>query len=1010
MAIPDVSRETIEKALKDFDSTERARMDGWEHNKNNLYAIWWQHKLYHPKQIIRMATGVTDFPGGQSPRGANAYLKGKGFTIIELNQVRETDRRFRIALERIQQARDLPDLHASASYLMQHEWREIQSRLEIFSELREALCAASLDLSIIQTLAQNEIVGGHNSVRAQVKEFFGSENATGLIKELIGDCRQPPSAEAVDRFVEAAVESGFQDKSGSLARSNAALFASMLLTAVYPDQFVDFRQNRWSNLADLFALEAAPKGADYGQLLCWAGQIAWELARTPTFNRYFGDEHPTWIVAGLAWLFQQEGDMKSLIMGQNSGKGGSKTMKIWKISAGEGGRYWPDFKKRGLMAIGFAEYFEGDLSQFTNQEEIYEATNSKKHPPHRSYAAQQLWMFYGEMQEGDLVFVYGNNEIKGKGTIVGPYQFQPDETLPYSHRRTVQWDDQFSPIHRSSLSSAALRKKLQKQETIVPLSSEEAQEIIATGQDKQSNPPFNPLSALATYFQSQQYHFSPTLLATFITALQTKGFVILSGLSGTGKTKLAQHIAELLPNSHTTILESDTDDMAESGNVPIRIQPYMRKYARFIIPKAAHTLINVPPKNSSSEVNVKFDGKQQMCVLSHSNALALLLKGKLKTWFLENFGEGSILLVTPLVDDDNEFSGFLLHKPQPQTHRVTTRNHIFVTVRPDWRDSRSVLGYFNPLTGEYDDTPFLRFVLRAQRHFEQDHDAALPHFVILDEMNLARVEYYFSDFLSVIESGRDETRFSKEAIQLHSQNPEQTLTEGGLAIPRSLRLPPNLYIIGTVNMDETTHAFSPKVLDRAFTIEFNDVDFSNYPPLNLPPANGVDRLVMQRYLLDGFQRDGDFAQIDKSQITTFVQEHPEYRQQLQALKLLLVEYELHFGYRVFDEIMQFMVVAEAGGLFDTLDDAFDQAVLMKVLPKFNGPRGRLSEPLQKVIGWAKKPASQIPETLTQSLQSASACRQLLGELESMEFQYIETAHKALRMLVRLHETGFASFA
>ena len=78
-------------------------------------------------------------------------------------------------------------------------------------------------------------------------------------------------------------------------------------------------------------------------------------------------------------------------------------------------------------------------------------------------------------------------------------------------------------------------------------------------------------------------------------------------------------------------------------------------------------------------------------------------------------------------------------------------------------------------------------------------------------MNLARVEYHFSDLLSVLESGRD----------------AQGWTQEGIEADESLKLPPNLYFIGTVDADETTYAFSPKVLDRAFTLELGDVDFAN---------------------------------------------------------------------------------------------------------------------------------------------------------------------------------------
>src|SRR5262249_12255448 len=128
---------------------------------------------------------------------------------------------------------------------------------------------------------------------------------------------------------------------------------------------------------------------------------------------------------------------------------------------------------------------------------------------------------------------------------------------------------------------------------------------------------------------------------------------------------------------------------------------------------------------------------------------------------------------------------------------------------------------YNPLTQTYEWTEFLRFIIRAQESYQASD--GLAWFVILDEMNLAHVEYYFADLLSVIESGRDADGWTREPLRL---NYPDTLDDE--VPPQELKLPPNLYVIGTVNMDETTHAFSPKVLDRAFTIELSDVDFLGY--------------------------------------------------------------------------------------------------------------------------------------------------------------------------------------
>src|SRR5699024_9545369 len=107
-----------------------------------------------------------------------------------------------------------------------------------------------------------------------------------------------------------------------------------------------------------------------------------------------------------------------------------------------------------------------------------------------------------------------------------------------------------------------------------------------------------------------------------------------------------------------------------------------------------------------------------------------------------------------------------------------------------------------------------------------DQNPGVPYFVLLDEMNLARVEYYFSDILSIMESRKWEDGKVVSSYLL-------TKETAGF----DLKLPNNLYIIGTVNMDETTYPFSKKVLDRANTIEFNRIDLGNLAFLNETKVN-----------------------------------------------------------------------------------------------------------------------------------------------------------------------------
>ena len=165
------------------------------------------------------------------------------------------------------------------------------------------------------------------------------------------------------------------------------------------------------------------------------------------------------------------------------------------------------------------------------------------------------------------------------------------------------------------------------------------------------------------------------------------------------------------------------------------------------------------------------------------------------------------------------------------------RNFEMIQVKPNWHDSSELFGYVSRIDGErFIVGPFLKFMVKALK--EPD----VPYFLCLDEMNLAPVEQYFAEYLSVIESRRVTEDGSMETdpivdfestdayhsliSQLFPEEKEEELKrlfllkEGG----KRLSIPPNLIVIGTVNMDETTFSFSRKVLDRAMTIEMNEVD------------------------------------------------------------------------------------------------------------------------------------------------------------------------------------------
>jgi hypothetical protein len=214
----------------------------------------------------------------------------------------------------------------------------------------------------------------------------------------------------------------------------------------------------------------------------------------------------------------------------------------------------------------------------------------------------------------------------------------------------------------------------------------------------------------------------------------------------------------------------------------------------------------------------------------------------------------------------------------PSAHLLT------VPVQPGWYDPAPLLGYINPLDTEaYHLTPFLNFLLAAAQ------DASRPYTVVLDEMNLSHPEQYLAPLLSAMETG--------DSIALHSMGEDLD------GVPASIRYPSNLVLIGTVNMDETTHALSDKVLDRAHVMEFWDVDVAGCP------AWKTSRLPSEQ----------------KEKISIV----------LTGLMAALRPVRLHFGWRLIEDVLGFIAASHDGGVLDP-SDALDRVVYAKLLPKVRG--------------------------------------------------------------------------
>jgi 5-methylcytosine-specific restriction enzyme B len=258
---------------------------------------------------------------------------------------------------------------------------------------------------------------------------------------------------------------------------------------------------------------------------------------------------------------------------------------------------------------------------------------------------------------------------------------------------------------------------------------------------------------------------------------------------------------------------------------------------------------------------------------------------------------------------------------------------MVVPVRPDWNGPEALFGYVDALKAASPDgrpswfvPDTLDFILTAARNPDR------PYLLVLDEMNLAHVERYFADFLSGVESRRE---VLPNLIRDKGEWRVDPDDSGKLKIPR------NLFVVGTVNVDETTYMFSPKVLDRANTIEFRvlTLDLPEVPrvPATLAPGpSGAVGALLQAALDDLFQEKEPPAGA------------AQFAEQFRALHGVLSRYGAEFGYRSFYEATRFAAVLSALG-DPSWERALDLQVMQKVLPRLHGGRRKL-EPVLVAIG------------------------------------------------------------
>ncbi|MCP3849867.1 MAG: restriction endonuclease [Gammaproteobacteria bacterium] len=284
-------------------------------------------------------------------------------------------------------------------------------------------------------------------------------------------------------------------------------------------------------------------------------------------------------------------------------------------------------------------------------------------------------------------------------------------------------------------------------------------------------------------------------------------------------------------------------------------------------------------------------------------------------------------------------------------------NYCLVSVRPDWHEPSDLLGYVSRLSGkpEYVTTKVLDFIIRAWKVIAPNADArgtgeldlsAVPYWLCLDEMNLAPVEQYFADYLSVLETRNFKNgEYSCEALlDKNLLEDLDTNSENGLQktfgleedpelwqyfLNFGITLPPNLIVAGTVNMDETTHGFSRKVIDRALTIDFGEFFPNDYSSF-YEPESKVKTFTYSMLTQSSVEDLSSTIDSDGRKSITF----------LETVNDVLRRTPFELAYRALNELL-LQVACSKPQTDAQLQAVWDDFLMSKILPRFDGDEDKL---------------------------------------------------------------------
>ncbi|MBR4327946.1 MAG: hypothetical protein IKP73_20710 [Bacteroidales bacterium] len=364
----------------------------------------------------------------------------------------------------------------------------------------------------------------------------------------------------------------------------------------------------------------------------------------------------------------------------------------------------------------------------------------------------------------------------------------------------------------------------------------------------------------------------------------------------------------------------------------------------------------IPNRNVVTNINISENYRTFLAALRTKPFLLLAgISGTGKSRIVRKLAQASVTEDLQTKYDPlsvaNGFNRWTLHKPA---------NFELIQVKPNWHNSLEVVGYKSNIGGaHYEFTPFVEFVAKAWKH--QD----VPFFLCLDEMNLAPVEQYFAEFLSAIESrsienGEYETdpiikpfdEFGEDVCKqmldhlvgiVAASNVTPDSNEAKMVKrfrTKGLTLPKNLFVLGTVNMDETTFSFSRKVLDRAMSIVMDDVDYESF--FSGSTENDIAEMSEDlKQLLINRETEGPKAENNDADTV---------KEYLTNINAVLENTPFKLGYRAANEALLYVSAVNYLSDEPNTKAALDEFTLMKILSRIEGDKRSIDDLLDKLKG------------------------------------------------------------